>query len=105
MPSERPAPTPQHVRQAIQQITAMQVTHHREATGAERLTDRVISVLGTPTLLVCVAAFTSIWVAIGFAFPTSWVDAAPFPYLDLILSFSAILIAVLILASQRRDDR
>ena len=102
--SERTTPMSQHVKDAIEQISVMQASHHSEATPMQRLTDRIISIIGTSTFLLFVAGFTLVWGIAGFAFPTSWIDAPPFPYLELVLSLSAILIAVLILASQRRDD-
>jgi uncharacterized membrane protein len=100
---ERAAPMPQHVKDAVAQISAMQASHHGEATFMERVTDRIIAVIGTSAFLFYVAAFTVAWVAVGLSFPR-WIDTPPFPYLELTLSLAAILIAVLILASQRRDD-
>ena len=101
--TDRPVPMPQHVQDAVAQISAMQAAHHSEATAMERLTDTVISIIGTSLFLVCVGFFTIVWIVIGFA-SSGWFDRPPFPYLDLILSLAAISIAVLILASQRRDD-
>ncbi len=103
MIADHSVPMPQHVRDAIDHITGMQNSHYREATRMERITDRVTAVLGTSTFLFCVAGFTAAWVLLGFGL-RSWIDAPPFAYLDLILSLAAIMIAILILASQRRDD-
>jgi uncharacterized membrane protein len=95
---------PQHVKDAIAQIAEMHASHHREATAMDRLADRVICALGTGTFLFCILGFTGLWILASAAFPHAWFDQPPYPILDLLLSLAAILIAVLILANQRRDD-
>ncbi len=82
----------------------MQASHHGEATPAQRITDRAVSLIGTSTFLSCVGGFAVAWITAGYLIP-GWFDAPPFPFLGLVLSLSAIVLAVLILAGQRRDDR
>lgn len=104
MAAEQPPRLPQHIQDAIDNIAAMHVSHHAEATPMERLTDRATATLGTPSSLLVIGLLALAWVALGFWLP-AWFDPPPFHYLDLLISLVAILFAVVILASQRREDR
>ncbi len=103
MRPERSDPLPQHIRDAIEQISAMHVSHHSEASPMERFTDWATSALGTPTALIVILLFAVSWIVVGACFPSVWFDPSPFALLDLFLSLIAILLAVVILASQRRE--
>ena len=76
--AERASPLPEHVKDAVAQISAMQASHHGEATLMERFTDSIISVIGTSTFLFCVGGFTIAWVGIRFSL-SGWIDPPPFP--------------------------
>ena len=96
---------PRHVDDAIRQIAAMHQTHHAEARPSERLTDRAVSLIGTPTFLAILFAAAAVWIVVSMGYGPRSFDPFPFPMLDLIISLLAILLAVLILAAQRRDNR
>jgi uncharacterized membrane protein len=101
--SERPS----HVEAAVQAMAAMHEAHHAEASWLDRLIDRVTAVVSKPAFLICIAATIVFWTA-GNALlhiERIGIDPWPFPFLSLWVSCTALLIAVLILASQKRADR
>jgi uncharacterized membrane protein len=95
---------PRHVEEAIKQIAAIHLTHQAESRPSERITDRAVSLIGTPTFFFSLFLMSSLWMLVNTAGLTSF-DTPPFPMLELSCSVIAVLLAVLILAAQRRDDR
>jgi uncharacterized membrane protein len=101
-------PLPSHVEGAVEAIAAMHAAHHREASLTDKGVDRTIAIVGRPAFLLGAGVFIAAWIGANWLF---WqfgkapFDGFPFPLLDLLLSCAAIVIAVLILASQRRADR
>lgn len=96
---ESELPLPSHVEEAVEAISAMQVVHAREATRAERLVDKITSLVGKPLFLLLVVSVLCAWVLAGSLFGKTWPDSYPFPALGIILSGSGVCIAILILAS------
>jgi uncharacterized membrane protein len=96
---------PSHVEEAVRAVASMHVVHESEATAADKVVDRLASMVARPGFLILVVAAMAIWVAASLLFGRRWPDAAPFPWLSLSVSCLAIFIAILILASQKRADR
>ena len=96
---------PKHVEDAVKQITEMHREHRSEAKPTEWLTDRAVAVIGTPTFFGLVFLIAILWMFLNTTAKTQAFDPPPFPILDTIISLVAILIAILILAAQRRDNR
>jgi uncharacterized membrane protein len=96
---------PRHVEDAIKQISSIHRAHHTEARPSERLTDGAVSIIGTPTFLAVLFVIVAIWTGSNAFYPASSFDQPPFPILGILCSLTAIFLAVLILAAQRRDDR
>jgi uncharacterized membrane protein len=101
---QKPA-LPKHVEEAVRQIADMHRDHHVEAKPMERLTDRAVSIIGTPTFFAALLVTVGLWMMFNSTPMTHPFDPPPFQILELLTSLVAILIAVLILAAQRRDDR
>ncbi len=103
-PKAAEAKLPSHVEGAVKAITEMHRAHHQDATRMERLTDSAVTIVGKPAFLLFVCIAGAGWIALGYSSPM-FPDAFPFPLLSLSISFIAMFLAVLILASQRRADR
>ncbi|MGZ5925667.1 MAG: DUF1003 domain-containing protein [Rhizomicrobium sp.] len=92
----------------MQAIALLHAEHHRKSTLAERVVDRATAAIGRPTSLLALAAAAIAWVLFNLGLLHKGVsppDPPPFGWLELILSGAALLIAIMILASQRRADR
>ncbi len=99
---------PPHIAETVQAITDLHSDHHRSATGAERFVDRVTGWIGRPAFLIALLLVVVAWIAGNVLAERAGVtplDSPPFDLTDLVLTFTALLIAVLILTSQRRADR
>jgi uncharacterized membrane protein len=86
----------------------MHAAHHREASLADRIIDRTTAIVGRPDFLLGGAITVCTWIianSLLWQFGQRPFDGFPFPLLDLLLSCAALVIAVLILGSQRRADR
>ena len=99
---------PPHIAETIQAIALLHAEHHRKSTVAERVVDRATGFVGRPAFLLVLLAVAAIWVAgntiilLGEGSPP---DPPPFEWMELVLTCIALVIAVMILTSQRRADR
>jgi len=99
---------PPHIAETAHVITQLHAEHHRRATPAERLVDRVTGFIGRPLFLLILLLSSAAWIAVNLLMAgmgSAPPDPPPFVWLELAVSFAAVVIAVLILVSQRRADR
>ena len=97
-------PLPPHVEESVRAVERFHAEHHGRATLLERSLDQIKDRLSAPLFIVSVAVLVAAWVMINsLAKDIAW-DTPPFPYLELALSSFALLVTVLILATQRRAD-
>jgi len=99
---------PPHVAETVQAIALLHAEHHRKSTLAERIVDRATAWVGRPRLLLALVAAATVWVLFNLGLLYKGVlppDPPPFGWLELVLTGAALLIAIMILASQRRADR
>lgn len=105
---EMPIDVPPHIAETIQAIALLHEEHHRKSTLAERIVDRATTLVGRPTFLVGLIAAALAWVSVNTVFflrgqPT--LDPPPFAWMEVLLTVMALVIAIMILTSQRRADR
>ena len=99
---------PPHVAETIHSIALLHAEHHRKSTLAERIVDRLTLFVGRPIFLLALLIAGSLWMAantivlIGGGAP---LDGPPFTWMELFLTVTALIIAVMILTSQSRADR
>lgn len=96
---------PRHVEDAVKHIATLQRTHHAEAKPSERITDRAVAIIGTPTFFGVLLFLATAWMIVNKILGTRSLDTPPYPILEMVCSLVGVLLAVLILAAQRRDDR
>jgi uncharacterized membrane protein len=99
---------PPHVAETVQAIALLHAEHHRKSTLAERVVDRATAWVGRPSFLLALVAAATMWGLFNLGLLYKGVpppDPPPFGWLELVLTGAALLIAIMILASQRRADR
>jgi uncharacterized membrane protein len=99
---------PPHVAETVQAIALLHAEHHRKSTLAERVVDRATASVGRPRFLLALVAVAIAWVLFNLGLLHKGVpppDPPPFGWMELVLTGAALLIAIMILASQRRADR
>ncbi|CAN5850657.1 DUF1003 domain-containing protein [soil metagenome] len=93
-----------NVEETVEAITRLHDEHRREATPLQNLIDGGIAVLARPTVAAVLVAVVGIWM-LGNTFASRPIDPLPFDLLHVTASVAALAMAVLILASQRREDQ
>jgi uncharacterized membrane protein len=99
---------PIHIEETIQSIAGLNAEHHANATHHQRAVDRITSLLGRASFIATLTAFVVGWVslnsfalALGYRAP----DPPPFAWLAGASSLASLYLVILILTTQRGDDR
>ena len=103
-----PAILPIHIEETIQSIARLHAEHHANATQHQRVVDRITSLLGRPVFIAALTVVVAGWVSLnGLAVALGYraLDPPPFPWLAGAASLASLYLVVLILTTQRRDDR
>jgi uncharacterized membrane protein len=99
---------PPHIAETIHAIALLHAEHHRKSTLAERIVDQATNYIGRPRVLLALIGAGLVWAAANTliqAVGGSPLDPPPFSWMELLLSAFGLVIAVMILTSQRRADR
>ena len=110
MDSDQPI-LPAHLEETVRSIAELHAEHDRQATLYQRTIERLINQLGQPAAVAVIAAILVAWVGVNVALSSLHMprfrpfDAAPFAYLQALVSAAALFMTMLILASQRHENR
>jgi len=107
-PDAAPSILPIHIEETIQSIARLHAEHHANATQHQRVVDGITSLLGRPIFIAALTVFVVGWVSLnGFAAALGYrpLDPPPFSWLAGAASLASLYLVVLILTTQRRDDR
>ena len=90
-----------HHVDSIDALAEFHLAHYRGATALQKAIDRLTGLVGTPEVLIVLAAGVAIWmgVIVGRGSPQTLFD-----WLELTGTCGALLVSVLILVTQRRED-
>jgi uncharacterized membrane protein len=94
-----------HIEKARRAIHTLHTAHDEAATLTERIVDRTTALLGRPPALICIALAIAAWMGGNSLAGSRAIDPFPFQELEFAISAAALVIAILILASQRRAGR
>lgn len=107
MPTETPV-LPAHVEDTIQAIAKLHADHRQEAGVLQLLVEQATAWIGQPHSITLLTALVMVWVVgnllarqLGV---TGW-DAPPFAWLQGALTLMALYVTVLIVTTQRREER
>lgn len=95
----------EHVEQSINAIVDFHEEHYRSAPALQRALDAVTDALGRPVLVVLVIAGLATWIAVAWSTGHGGVTEPSFAWLELAATVASLLVAILILATQRREDQ
>jgi uncharacterized membrane protein len=92
-----------HIQETVATLAELHREHHRSSTRLQKLLDRLTAALGRPASMVVVVALIATWIAVsqirGYGRTMGSLD-----WLELMVSIFAMIIAILILITQRRED-
>ena len=97
---------PPHVEQSVRAIERLHAEHDESASLAESLLDAIKARLSRAGFIMGFLCAIAAWSVINLALPPARrPDPPPFVYMEITLSIVAVLLTMLILATQRRADR
>ena len=99
---------PIHIEETIQSIAGLNAEHHANATHHQRAVDRITSLLGRASFIAALTAFVVGWMSLNcfaLAFGYRAPDPPPFAWLAGASSLASLYLVILILTTQRGDDR
>lgn len=99
---------PLHQMNPLSAISQLHSKHAADATIAQRLVERVTRRAGTPVFVGVLTSLIASWIVLNLALPNMGFEAydePPFPWLQGVVATAALYIALLILATQQRDDQ
>ena len=95
------------LERTLKSLTGLQVEHYRSMSPMRRFTAALTGVVAKPGFIVCLFAVVIVWIGANQAaahFGLAPIDPFPFPRLQIAASLFAAFTALLIVATQRRDD-
>jgi uncharacterized membrane protein len=105
--NEAPPAAPDHIDETILAIAKLRAEHRDKATSLQRKVDGMVKLLGRPQFIGLVSLVIVGWIGLNLicgALGAPVIDAPPFPWLGEAISLTSLLMVVLILISQQRED-
>ena len=99
---------PDHVEDTVQAVARFNASHEADATPLQRLIERVTRRAGRPAFIGLLTVLVVGWIALNLglaAFGRRPVDEPPFFWLQGVVTLTALYMTVLILTTQRREDK
>ncbi len=96
-----------YVDNTVQQLVELQQAHNREATPVQRVANRVTAFLGRPSFVAFILILIIVWITGNYAATRLGLRALeqfPFPDLAFFATVGALVVALLILTTQRHDE-
>lgn len=93
--------------ETVEQIAKLYDRHDRRTTRVQRLANKVTVVLGRPMSLVAIFSLAIAWIIgnyVARALGSKALEEFPFPALGFIATIAALLVALLILTTQRHEQ-
>jgi uncharacterized membrane protein len=103
--AEAPAPLADHVTETVDVIAAFHQAHEAGASPLQKAMEAITDRLGRPALVAAVILGIVAWVVATLLLVSRDVAAPSFTWLELMATVFALVVAMLILVTQRRQDR
>jgi uncharacterized membrane protein len=94
-----------HIAASVDAIGSLYDEHRRSATRLQASIDRITSVIGRPGFVVVVVLGLAAWIVAAFALTPGDANQPTFLWLEISATVAALLVAMLILVTQRRQDK
>ncbi len=100
---------PAHIEDTVRAIAELHHDHYREASAVQRAVERLTAQVGQPEFIGLVTLVIALWVATNTLLPLLThlgpFDPAPFYWLQGIVGTSALYVTLIILTTQRSENR
>lgn len=98
---------PAHIGETVEQLSNLYDEHQRHTSRLQSLANRLTATLGRPASLMLVIACVLAWIAGNYLarrYGSTGIEWLPFPDLEFVTAVLGLLIALLILSTQRHQD-
>lgn len=95
----------EHITQSVDELAEIHLTHYRNASWLQRTINRLTALVATPSALVALSLGMALWIGVTLAVKRQGIDEPSFGWLELAATCAALLVAVLILVTQRHQDQ
>ena len=98
----------EHLEETVQQLAALYEEHDRNVSPVQRLANRATAALGRPLALTVIVALVLAWVIGNYV--ARWLGSPafeefPFPDLEFVATVVGLVVALLILSTQRHEEQ
>lgn len=93
-----------HVAESVEAVASFHRQHYRGASGLQRAIDAITDRLGRPAAVIVLVMAVLAWAGLAAWRGGGRVDQPSFAWLELAATVAALLVAFLILVTQRRED-
>jgi uncharacterized membrane protein len=94
-----------HVTDSVETVADFRLEHYRAASRLQRGIDRLTDGLGRPLAPIVMVAVVGAWAAATALAGGGGVNQPSFAWLELAGTVAALLVSILILVTQRREDQ
>lgn len=97
-----------HIDETISTIAKLRAEHQENATALQRVVDHVAKLLSRPWFIGAISIVIAGWISFNLVSATLGyytIDPPPFAWLEGAISLTSLYMVVLILGSQKREDR
>ena len=95
----------EHVAQTVESVAAFHREHYRGASRLQRAIDGITERLGRPAAVIVLAVVIGVWAGLAAWRGDGRVDQPSFAWLELAATVAALVVSLLILVTQRREDQ
>ena len=99
---------PAHVEDTVQAVARFHATHQADASLLQRMIEQITRRAGSPAFILLLAVLVVGWIVLNLALMAlgrTPVDAPPFFWLQGAVTLTALFMTVIILTTQRREDK
>lgn len=96
-----------HVEETVQRLAELDEAHDRAATRMQRFVIWLTAVLGTPASVAIILSLMVLWMLgnyVAHALGISALEEFPFAGLHILATIAALIVALLILSTQRHEE-
>lgn len=108
MGSENDCDLPPHIEETVRSLAQLHIEHHRNVTPFQRRIGSLTAFLIQPWLVGLLTAGVVVWIGLNVLAPKfgyAPLDPPPFAWLEIAVSLGSLYLMILIVATQRHDDR
>ena len=98
------AALPDHEAESVADVVAFHEEHYRAFSAPQRVIDAITNTLGRPATLLVIVLGLLLWALAAAVISGGAVDEPVFAWLEFSATAAALLIAMLILVTQRHED-